>query len=171
MPPGALAHLTFERLAENTPETLTPDGTKLAPSSDESARRTDQIGPTNGPNWPLPLIAKTSSETSTQKRTDEIVYQAYPKKVGKASALKAIAKRLQSVPFERLLEATQAYSAATASWTEYERQFIPHPASWFNGARDEDDRTTWKRKTNDTNRTSNGRQFELAQDYSGITSK
>lgn len=68
------------------------------------------------------------------------IYEAYPKKVAKALALKAIRKALAKVSFEELLEAVVAYAAARKN---QERCFTPHPASWFNQERWSDDRTTW----------------------------
>ena len=38
------------------------------------------------------------------------IYLAYPRKVGRGAALKAISKALQIVPFDTLLEAVEAYA-------------------------------------------------------------
>ena len=76
---------------------------------------------------------------------DEI-YANYPRKVAKQEALKAIKRALDMETAENLLEAVKAYSAAVATWTDDERQFIPHPATWFNRGSYADDRTAWQRK-------------------------
>lgn len=74
------------------------------------------------------------------------IYDAYPKHVGRAAALKAIEKQtLSSIPPERLLERTQAYAQAIAGWPREDRQFIPHPATWFNRGSFDDDPSTWLR--------------------------
>jgi hypothetical protein len=70
----------------------------------------------------------------------ELVYQAYPRKVGKPSALKAIEKALRSLSFEELRNLTREYARAVEG---AEPQFIPHPATWFNDARYQDDPSTW----------------------------
>ena len=68
------------------------------------------------------------------------IYEAYPKHVAPAAAQKAIEKALTKVPADALLEAAQAFRSATENW---DKQFIPHPATWFNAGRWEDDRSTW----------------------------
>ena len=73
----------------------------------------------------------------------EIIYQVYPKHVGKKAALKAITKALKEVSFETLLEKTEEY---TVSIEGKDKEFIPHPATWFNQGRWEDDPTEWKSK-------------------------
>ena len=61
--------------------------------------------------------------------------------------VKAIAKALANgkTP-EQLLERTTAYASATALWPEDELRFIPHPATWFNGERYDDDPKNWLSK-------------------------
>lgn len=73
--------------------------------------------------------------------TAEQIYQAYPRKVGKAAALKAIAKAGRTIGFDQLFGFVKEYAAAIA-WQD--QQYIPHPASWMNAARWEDDREDWK---------------------------
>lgn len=80
----------------------------------------------------------------------ETIYAAYPRKVAKQDALKAIAKAALITPTDVLLEAVQAYAAATSQWSDADRAYIPHPATWFNGGRYNDDRDQWKRGTNST---------------------
>lgn len=70
----------------------------------------------------------------------EAIYQAYPRKEGKGKALPAIEKALKIAPAEVLLEAVQAFAKAKAGT---DPQFLPHPASWFNARRWEDDRASW----------------------------
>lgn len=85
------------------------------------------------PPQPPPLTALT-------------VYEAYPRKQGRADALKAIEKAVaRGNTLEQLHERTLAYAKATAAWDEADRQYIPHAATWFNGDRFDDDPTTWVR--------------------------
>lgn len=171
VPLSVVVNLTHERMQENRPDPPTPERIKLIPSTDEIVRRTDQIDPSNGSNPSVPLIAETTPKTTTTGGPDEIIYSAYPKKVGRQDALKAIRNALKAVAFERLLEMTQAYAAAMALWTEDERKFIPHPSTWFNHGRYDDDQSTWKRKSNAPNRPINQRSFEMCGDYSGVLGK
>jgi hypothetical protein len=101
----------------------------------------------------------------------DVIYAAYPRKVGKQAALKAIRKaikRLEGQPVHIGLEdfdilkakygigaaitasrfilvKTEAYAAATATWPEEEKQYIPHCATWMNRGSYDDDPKEWVR--------------------------
>lgn len=64
----------------------------------------------------------------------EQIYLAYPKHVAKPQALKAIAAALRKMPFDQLLAKTKAF-AEHVRVTGQDPQFVPYPASWFNGER------------------------------------
>ena len=109
-------------------------------------------------NAQLPLSSletQSTSETTTVPILSgpESIYAIYPRKQGKQEALKSIIKALKQHGMEKIKEATSAYAQATSLWSENDRQYIPHPATWFNQGRFEDDRETWKRKTNGHNTT------------------
>lgn len=70
----------------------------------------------------------------------EQIYDAYPKKVGRTEALKAIEKALKLKSFDFLIEATASYAKAR---TGQDPKFTPHPASWFNAGHYDDDRSMW----------------------------
>ena len=82
-------------------------------------------------------------KTASTAADIEAIYQAYPKHVGKKAALKAIEKALEHIGYSELLAAVTEYDAAVAG---SDSQFIPHPATWFNHRRWEDDRSEWKRE-------------------------
>lgn len=97
-------------------------------------------------------IRQDKDNTGQDKTPDlaisaEMVYAAYPRKEAKQDALKAISKAAVRCPLPRLLAATQAYAAAVAKWPIDDRQYVPHPASWFNGGRYDDDPANWERKS------------------------
>lgn len=75
----------------------------------------------------------------------EAIYQEYPKKKGKPSAIKAITKALKQIDHTTLLERTKAYAKARQ---DEDDQFTPHPATWFNDERFNDDPSTWKSQSN-----------------------
>lgn len=77
-----------------------------------------------------------SISTSTQ---EEEIYAAYPKKVGKPVALRAIRRALVNRPFDFLLERTRLFAKTYTG----ETRFIPNPATWFNQDRFNDDPATW----------------------------
>lgn len=65
----------------------------------------------------------------------EKFWSAYPRKEGKQKARAAFEKI--SVPLDILLEAIERQKK-TAQWCKDNGQFIPHPATWLNGKRWED---------------------------------
>ena len=71
----------------------------------------------------------------------ELLYLAYPRKVGKADALRAINVALKAETYETLSEAVQAFAASPKASS----QFCPHPATWFKHERWKDDRNEWQR--------------------------
>lgn len=93
---------------------------------------------------------------STRTKTSELIYQAYPRHVGKAKALLAIGKALALIEARNgvpdaaawLLERVQAFAKSPSG---HAGQFTPHPATWFNQARYDDDPAEWSR--NDGSRT------------------
>ena len=89
---------------------------------------------------------KGGSVTIAESTVIEI-YQAYPRKEARPAALKAIRKAIAKKPADELLEVTQAYAAAIVAWPEDDRKFVPHPATWFNQERFNDDPQTWVRET------------------------
>ena len=93
--------------------------------------------------------------------TAETIYQAYPRKIGKKAALKAITFAIQQLvkdgistttagmtPAESaaafLHEITRAYATAVETWPASERKYVPHPSTWFNQGRYMDDPNEWK---------------------------
>lgn len=72
----------------------------------------------------------------------EAIYQAYPLKVGKPAALRAIKKALSSLEASVLLEKVRHFARVRPPGTP----FTPHPATWFNQCRFNDEPSTWARQ-------------------------
>lgn len=106
---------------------------------DESSRglddgpRTVDLGPRTMDHGPS--RAKTARVINPQVKT---LYELYPKKIGKEAAIKAIEKALKMKTFEQLLLALQCY-VRKISREGTDPQFIPHPATWFNQGRYDDE--------------------------------
>lgn len=89
---------------------------------------------------------KTTSSPASQADMQWLsIYEAYPRKVGRGQALKAIGKavsRLADRPdaAEWLLGRVKTYAVAVAGQNA---AYIPHPATWFNGERYFDDEADW----------------------------
>ena len=69
----------------------------------------------------------------------EEIYHAYPRHVGKEAALKSIRKALVRIAprdAEWLMDRVKAYAESRRGQDE---QFTPHPGTWFNEGRYDDD--------------------------------
>lgn len=65
-------------------------------------------------------------------------WREYPRKVGKGDARKKFAKALTKTSFDNIMAALQRVKAS-AQWQKDDGQFIPHPATWLNQERWEDE--------------------------------
>jgi hypothetical protein len=74
----------------------------------------------------------------------EQVYDAYPRKVAKQDAMKAIKAACRVKPLAHLFDRTKAFAAAAESWKPDEQKFIPYPATWFRRGSYDDDPQTWQ---------------------------
>lgn len=126
-----------------------------APNPSETQAETQRKGKEGkgkeeeGKETPIPPLALVGEavEQGLAISPDKI-YSAYPRHVGRADAIRAIGKAIRSgVAAERLLERTKAYASAVADWPEDRKQFIPHPATWFNRGSYDDDPSTWTHGT------------------------
>jgi hypothetical protein len=97
-------------------------------------------------------IARRKAKATPSQLT--AIYEAYPRRVGKIDAEKAIAKALLRIaqdgkddPHAYLLERVMAYrrSPAGAPPGMGCEDFRPHPATWFNQGRYADDESQWHR--------------------------
>jgi hypothetical protein len=122
---------------ENTP--IVPKGTNETDSLALSSSDPDE-SPTPAPP-PSPAQKKKGVAAAA-----ESIYAAYPRKVARDAALRAIRRRIeQGADPTQLLTATEAFHAATDRWPSDDRQFIPHPATWFNRGSYADDPREWQR--------------------------
>ena len=88
-------------------------------------------------------------ETKKDKKTETSVWfdkfwDAYPRHVNKQTAKRAFDKlKVDEEMLGKLLEAIESQKQST-QWQENEGQFIPHPATWLNGHRWEDEVRNYK---------------------------
>lgn len=94
---------------------------------------------------PSQSVSQRNRNNSTNAFGDDVVniYEAYPLKKGKPSAMRAIQKALKTIDAATLLERTKAFAEARQG----DLAFCPHPATWFNDERYNDDPATWRRAT------------------------
>lgn len=131
-----------QRMKKSRSECCAPGATNVAQKAQPEKRREEKR---RGKNIkPASKQHQTSIKpASTAGGKLEAIYQAYPRHVGKQAALKAIEKARDHISYSELLAAVTEYAAAVAG---SDKQFIPHPATWFNNRRWEDDRDEWKRE-------------------------
>jgi len=65
-------------------------------------------------------------------------WREYPRKVGKGDARKKFAKALTKTSFDNIMAALERVKAS-AQWTKDGGQFVPHPATWLNQERWDDE--------------------------------
>ena len=87
-----------------------------------------------------------SLETEKSRDREEIewcekIYFEYPRKVAKPEAIKAIRRRVREVGGVVLFAKTKAFASVRPDKND---RFTPHPATWFNQERYNDDPETWK---------------------------
>ncbi len=91
------------------------------------------------------LAPAVTSSNATDSAMAESIYAAYPRKVGKGAAIPAIRKAMVRHTVHSLYEATRAYAEAVSRWPMDERQYVPHPSTWFNRESYLDDPNEWQR--------------------------
>ena len=72
-----------------------------------------------------------------------LIYAAYPRKVARKLAMRAIIRAMEKTPAELLIVLTRQYAEARRGQDE---NFTPHPSTWFNQERFNDAPETWKPK-------------------------
>lgn len=102
-----------------------------------------------GSNWSPPNRTETTTETTGKKPRASLAddggehfktfWSAYPKKAGKDAAKKAFVKRkFDEQAFEKVMAALNEQKASE-QWVKDAGQFIPHPATWLNQGRFDDE--------------------------------
>lgn len=120
---------------------------------DRSATRERQLSDNDSDSPPPTTHHPPKNPSDSPRRSAtvvaESVYAEYPRKIGKPPALKAIEKALRSPPEGVSLEDwPDMLRDITARYAQHrkgeDQTYTPHPATWFNEARYNDDPSTWK---------------------------
>ena len=130
-----------QRMKKSRSECCAPSATNVAQKAQPEKRREEKRRGNN--IKPASKQHQTSIKPASTVADIEAIYQAYPRRVGKQAALKAIEKARDHISYSELLAAVTEYAAAVSG---SDKQYIPHPATWFNNRRWEDDRSEWKRE-------------------------
>lgn len=126
-----------------------------APIAHPCARVEKAIGAENIEELEEPK--RTPKNTLAASADCELIYSFYPRKVAKGQALQAIGKALsKGVLVEDLLRSVKQFAEATSRWSDSDRNYIPHPATWFNTQRWLDDPTSWNRNSRESHEKEKG---------------
>jgi DNA-binding transcriptional regulator YhcF (GntR family) len=79
----------------------------------------------------------------------QVFWQSYPRRIGKGAARTAFKKALKFSTADEIIQGATAY-AAHCEEMGTEKQYIPHPSTWLNGERWEDDLESEKVETKKT---------------------
>jgi hypothetical protein len=109
----------------------------------------------------IDVPASAPNESTSRDSDAAEIYELYPLKVGRASAIKAIKKALTKATKAQLLEAVADYAKIRGK-----APYTPHASTWFNQERWLDDRATWDPNSNSQNASSN--RLEEVIDMSGV---
>jgi len=130
---------TIAPIGRERAQPLHPEGATIAP--EPSLNR--QIEPSIEPS----SLQGEGERGSFHEVTAEMIYAAYPRRVEKAAALKAIRDviKLGKAP-TWLLARVYAFAAAVDRWPVEAVQFVPYPAKWFRNGCFDDDPRQWERR-------------------------
>ena len=92
-------------------------------------------------NEPVVVVAKPPRKAAAIHDKAVELYNLYPNKQKRQTALVAITKALKIADFETLKEAVSAYAVSPQG----KGNFCPLPASWFNAHKWLDDRAKWQK--------------------------
>lgn len=85
-------------------------------------------------------LDRPEADRSTDKpNAFDLFWSAYPRKIAKAAARKAWEKTKGSRPELNTILVALATQKCSAAWTRDGGQFIPHPATWLNAGRWDDE--------------------------------
>jgi hypothetical protein len=94
----------------------------------------------------IEIESEIESESDTRRRGDStqedsfnVFWTGYPKKVAKQDALKAWNKLKPDSDLVNQIMSGLAAWRSSAEWAKNDGQFVPHPATWLNGRRWEDE--------------------------------
>lgn len=125
---------------------MTPE--QLQNAADAMAACLRELHDTNGLPFKMLVVLREYEKLAKKKAPQvssaeaEAIYALYPRKIGKPRALQSIGRALKKTSLVMLKERTALYARSVFG---QDTQFIPHPATWFNQERYNDDPSTWVR--------------------------
>lgn len=137
-------------------------GSKGAEHGAKGGRPRKETGDKKPPLEPPPSSSSSSSSSEVNPHTPgkrgsvhgfppgfEAFWAAYPRKTAKPDAAKAFARLKVDDPMLAVLLAAVRQQAESEQWTKDGGQFIPHPATWLNKRRWEDQMPSAQSRSDD----------------------
>lgn len=87
---------------------------------------------------------KNAANAAGASSTFDVFWISYPRKASKERARKAFLKAIKATSAETIIEAAKQFAASPKGQAG---DYCPHPATWLNDRRWEDDRATWSNGT------------------------
>ncbi|MFH1730161.1 MAG: hypothetical protein ABIF82_00740 [Planctomycetota bacterium] len=116
----------------------------------QSRSRAKRSKLSNGVSLTQPQKSTTSAHTEAESRKQkternvrtgfDAFWDQYPKKVAKATALRAWTKLAPAPALIETIVSALAYWSGSEDWQKDDGRFIPYPATWLNARRWEDER-------------------------------
>lgn len=85
----------------------------------------------SGDSGEVELVLEGESSAPRPPSPEDVIYEAYPKKVGKPDAMKAIKRALRRCPFDKILEQTKKFCLIITE-SGKDLKYVPNPSTWFN---------------------------------------
>lgn len=137
----------------NTPRELIPGEEREAPK-DKNSGFSAEINPESSRASEINANTPKNNHKSTSSQFD-LWWKSYPKKVGKQGARAAYDRAVKRIATDRGITTSEAHKALLATVTAFAEsdkakgQYCPHPATWLNEGRYDDDPETWRDNAND----------------------
>lgn len=77
------------------------------------------------------------------------VYDLYPRKVGRPKALKSIERAIRKFGYAHIHDRATVFAAVWQDAPKERLQFCPHPSTFYNQERFQDEESEWQRATRD----------------------
>lgn len=138
--------IRFEKGSKGKPTTyFLSDILSFKTTENRTVNRTEsgtESGTVNGPQRERPKTKKKNSPPKAPQGAGDgfaKFWQAYPRRVGKANALKAWGKLSPDDDLTEKIVGAVERQKRTDQWQRDEGRYIPHPATWLNQRRWEDE--------------------------------
>tara|TARA_R100001443_G_scaffold3258_1_gene10340 strand:+ start:5509 stop:6201 length:693 start_codon:yes stop_codon:yes gene_type:complete len=125
---GGLSFVDYTKHNGSTAKTRAEDAERQRKCRENKKAKQDEENKNKESVTPVTVVSQNSVTREEKRRIDNI-YNAYPRKVGKADALKAIGKSLKKEEYEFLLKKTKDFALSRQA---EDPQFTPYPSTWFN---------------------------------------